>query len=536
METYKLRPEIQSIDLSEWTDSLSLLSDNDFFEIIHLYLGEVKAPYNKQKLLSAMTAFIKNPSHIESIKKFISLEDLKILTAIKFIKYPTKELLSQFFASQIPIVDLYNALHSLSQRLLIFSVKNEITNYDYYKVNPVIECELEEKLNAQLLFPERIVENYLIEKNFELSPLFLAAFYSEVSKHHLSCKADGSIKKNDMLRLKVFFPDADETTLQLLANAFFSLSLLIERENKLLPNENKIRKFATQDETAQAMLLCAAATSLFSQEGVRMKAQLLYDCLEIMGEKVFSEEDIIQLACIMQTLKKGSKNKSQGFHKNTGLSKNKNSRFSQMMENAFFEQSEMISSNNAALMEKNFQIAQKFGIIKKIGKDSKGNFLYKRNQSLHFSENDETINEAIKKSKVKKFVNVDSIFSVTIMSGLSFSELLEFSNFLKLKKYDLVAEFEITKKSVANYFDQGKKPEDIISVLEKFSEHKLSESLKITLQDWYEVYTSTEIYKGYVLKVSSQNAKIIEKTKDIEKGLVTFVIRKLFYKYLIKII
>ena len=44
-----ISPKVQKI--IDWRESFSILPDDYFFEIVRMYLGEVKTPYNKQKLI-----------------------------------------------------------------------------------------------------------------------------------------------------------------------------------------------------------------------------------------------------------------------------------------------------------------------------------------------------------------------------------------------------------------------------------------------------------------------------------------------------
>lgn len=132
----------------------ALCRTNFFFELVRIYLGEVKTPYNKQKLAEEIGAFLRKKETRDSIVKFLDGTDIKILTAIKFLNEPDIEKLEKFFSSSIQQGDFYSAVASLEERLLIFSVhvKNE---KNLIKINPYLEDDLSGLLNLQnLISPE----------------------------------------------------------------------------------------------------------------------------------------------------------------------------------------------------------------------------------------------------------------------------------------------------------------------------------------------------------------------------------------------
>ena len=52
----ELDPKVQRI--IDWRESIAVLPDSHFFEIIRMYLGEVKTPFNKQKLIEELGGFM----------------------------------------------------------------------------------------------------------------------------------------------------------------------------------------------------------------------------------------------------------------------------------------------------------------------------------------------------------------------------------------------------------------------------------------------------------------------------------------------
>lgn len=508
MNDLKNRKEIPG--LSEWTEQLCALDDKKFFSIMHLYLGEIKTPYNKQNLASKLISFFKNSENLNTIKSYLTNEDLQILSAIKLISCPTQNIISSFFKDKIPLPQLYSKLQNLNERLIIFYVENKYSKEKYLKINPVIKNEIDDLLSPKLLFSECTVQNEVYEDSFTISPLILAAFISYLSMNGISCKADGVIKKNDLTHLCEIFGQNHETQIQLLMNAFINLSLVQEDDKKFRPNFNRIKGFAELDENIQKAFICAGSVSRFSREGLRKEVQLLCDCLNALHDKIFDESTLMQLSFIVQSFQN-----EKASSLKIPVSSGKKSRFEMMMQNSFAEeksepektQSNESSANNAILMDTMFSSAVSLGLIKKVGYDENENPLYKSALFNQISEYSEEM----------KYVNIDSIFSVTIMPGLPLNKLLDYSKFLTIKKIDVAAEFEITKQSVSKVFDESKTPDDIFNSLEKFSYHKVPENLKFNILEWYSMYNSAVVYKGFVLKVSEQNVRIVENDERFKK-------------------
>ena len=80
----KENPQVQKI--IEWRETLSGMENQQFFSLIHLYLGEVKTPYNKQNLIEQLSSFIRKEENQNLIFNLLSENEILILNAIYFMK------------------------------------------------------------------------------------------------------------------------------------------------------------------------------------------------------------------------------------------------------------------------------------------------------------------------------------------------------------------------------------------------------------------------------------------------------------------
>ena len=67
----KVDPKVQRI--IDWRESFITLPDNHFFELIRMYLGEIHSPFNKQKLIEQLGAFLRKE---ETSNDFAPLVDV----------------------------------------------------------------------------------------------------------------------------------------------------------------------------------------------------------------------------------------------------------------------------------------------------------------------------------------------------------------------------------------------------------------------------------------------------------------------------
>ena len=121
-----------------WRNALTKLPDNHFFELMRIYLGEIKTPYNKQNLIENLGAFLHKPEIQQRIVSLLSVEDIQIINAIHYLTAPSQNVLSRFFAKTLSFAELYEALMNLEERLIIFRYTHDDGSV-LFKINPILE-------------------------------------------------------------------------------------------------------------------------------------------------------------------------------------------------------------------------------------------------------------------------------------------------------------------------------------------------------------------------------------------------------------
>ena len=488
-------------DISRWTEAISALPDKQFFNTMRLYLGEIKTPYNKQRLIEQLASFIRKEENLQSIITLLDSFDVEILTAISLIPKASQETLVQFFSGTFSITELYAEIINLTERLLIFKDKDDITGKDFLAINPLIKENLRPYLDTKIVFPDYKVAINSIEDAFVISPNLLSAFISYIKVRGISCKADGTIKKNDQNRLSEIFP-GKEKFIQMLMNAFVNLSLVTENEKGFSLDTARVQSFSTLSEAQQYSLLCAAAVSRFSRDGLKKEAQLLLDCLSSIPDSGFTRAAILRLAFLA------------GTYTEDGNAFAKKSRFSRILEAARQENGSE-PEQNAAILDRMIDCAIEFGLLQKIGKTEKDEELFKASEVA----NGKSIfgNEPSSDKQIPKVLNLDSTFTVTLLPGLPLSFLIPLTDFMMIKRCEVVTEFEITRQSAACGFDAGWNPETIFETISNYTNYQIPQNLKINITEWYNSYSSAMLYHGYILKVTDNNISLAENNPKIKK-------------------
>ena len=81
----------------EWQESLSQLSDEYFFDLVRIYLGPVKTPFNKQNIIKNLSSFLRKDDNKRLIVSFLSDAELKILSVFFIVDEGSPETLFPFF-------------------------------------------------------------------------------------------------------------------------------------------------------------------------------------------------------------------------------------------------------------------------------------------------------------------------------------------------------------------------------------------------------------------------------------------------------
>lgn len=510
-----IRPE-KTERVIAWREYLSKMPTEDFLDKVRVCLGEIKTPFNKQKLADSFSDFLCRPENKKNVISLLGKKDLRILSLIHFIPGTTKKRIRDFFKGQESRRQLNEHIFNLEERNLIFTRLMAGSNETFFQLTPVFEDEIVPLLSVDLLVsPETLPPGYDLEKsasdNFEVSPYFFAAFISFVLTHPDLCKADGKLKKKVVKDFEIVCgKDGEgdrkvEDCIQVLTDALRNLNVLRETDSGFSVDWPRLNQFAQMPETQRLIFLCAGSKGeTWSRRILQANSQLLLDTLSSMGGGAYKKETLVRLSSLISLRSEDSPARVP-------------SRFELLIKDAELE---MRGENSPELIPSLLSACESLGILRKIPSEINGHELF---YLADFFRNPETHSPS-----GKKVLSIDAGFSVTVMPGLSLSELLEIVRCMDIRHIDVALVFEISRHSVMRAFDMGLKSDDVISLLEKYSLYDLPQSLVVSVEDWFNSYSSATLFKGYVLKLSEQNAVMVEKNSVLAPHIVEKLAERIF--------
>lgn len=484
-------------NIEEWQEALSSLPDENFFDLIRLYLGEIKTPYNKIRLIEQLARFIRLEKNTRNIISLLDDFDISFLTAIFFINNTTEEILIKFFSTEYSLSEIYAEISNLKARLLIYS-KSEGNGKTYLYLNPLLEDELIPYINIKNILPKSEIVSRNINDTFVITPNFIISFISFVKKYGISCKLDGDIKKNDLVKIQEIFAQKTDVV-KILIKSFINLRILIEKNKKYIIDDVRLQQFSEIPFVKQISLICVASCTYLSRDGLKKESQLLLDTLVSVSQNkdvYFSRETIIKIAFIISN----SRGEIESIPKG---------RFGKILEEARSVESVEKNIMRSDIIDCAIDCAISLGILYNAGFDSKNIPIYT------VTKIEEPELDSI--DEVRKVINIETTFSVIILPGLTMKQMLPLSDFLEIKSCGIVTTFEITKKSVSAAFDKGWTPEKIYEIMKLYSVHEIPQNLLVIMNEWYDSYNSARLYCGYVLKVNDNNINYVENNPNIKK-------------------
>ncbi len=484
-----------------WRKYIATLGEEEFFDIIRIYLGEVPTPYNKQDLVEELSAFLRKEDNKKGIIRLLSGIDLKLLAAVRYIPRADVDKLEGFFSPTISRKQLEAHVDNLIQRLLIFYKGGNERRPDYLSIAPLLEDKLLEILDIDILLPSYQGKADMVAGAEAMDAGKVASLISYVLAHPDLCKADGSFKKKNGEEVAEKLGDVAQ--MQCLLTSLRNLGLFTETPNgkKILPDWNKAESLANLDSQNQRAYLCVANIGHLTRNSMYEAAQLLSDTLQAAKDKRYGKEALLRLAFLIKQNKRG------------GIDWEQTGRFQSLISRSPWADPRKPEENVEKTMTQAMDAAIAFGYIVKDGTDDEGQDIYCVNP-VFFERSSGT------DSKKKESVKLDAGFTFMVMPGLTLQELLPLVKFLELVKYDKVLSFEMNKKAVMRSFDYGMTAESIKATISEYTDYPIPQNMDVTLDEWFGSYGSASLYKGYVLKVSGENDILVKRNRFLSHHII----------------
>ena len=499
------------LKILRWRESLTLLPDNRFFDIVRTYLGPIKTPYNKQNLVEQLSSIFRKEQNQRRIISFLSDFDFQILSLISLLPFPTQENVKDFFQNRYDVSVIYSALLNLSERLLIYSYSERGFSEAALEINPLVEDALKPFLGIAKIFPKTECVQKNQDSSFCISPIFIASYISFIRANPEMSKNDLSIKKKYSERLENIFLGKSETP-ALLLNGFFNIGIVRFKEKSLCVDDGVLEKFAELPEIFQYVYLAVASAENLGREGFLLYGQLLLELLNSVPKEGFVFSSLTDAAFILSNRNDGTKfsERQELFSKIERI--HRNAEIVDFMEKDF--RTERPHRYSGKIIEKIVRNAISLGFFSIYGKTPSGEDIFVPAEFFIGGEN-------FSMDSKKGLLNINAGTSITLMPGFSLSELVPLMDFMNVVKSGTVAEFEITRKSASRAFDKNIVPEQIFSLLQKYNAYEIPQNLRMNIEEWHKTFTSAVVYKGYVLKLNEKTSRIVENNPKAKSFIQT---------------
>ena len=520
------------------------MDEPGFFGLMRLYLGEIKTPYNKQKLIEALTSFLHKEENRRVLIKLLSREELMIIGAVLYIPFCTKEKTAAFFSPTFSFAFLHNVFLNLEERLILFRRKDAENAKEYFDVNPLLLSDIEPLINTDLLFPQAHpvcqvsadpeafcraegTDVPAVCERYFLSARLLASWFAFTAENPDCCRSDGSFKKKTHEFVGLRFPEISADFLQKMHKALLNLSLFRKkefgRETLFEPDFAKWKSFALLAPLSRASYIaaafcladCSSAPYGVPRDELQKTAVLVRDFLLLMPRDGLSRQNAQRLLFLLK--------------ERQGEFPQKENRFRRLLRENFTGTATDISETGETLKPETLaDVLILFGLLQgsaaeknRAGKNRDEAFeVFTVNAELYAPSSlrgsDGTGSELLDNS-----ISINAGFSITVLKELPLSVFIDLAFCTELESCAVVASFRITKTACLRAFAGGAKPEGIESLLKKTASHELPQNLLFSLRDWYALYSSGSLFKGYVLQVADDKRVLVENNPSLAPHIRT---------------
>lgn len=502
-----------------WRESFLFLEENHFFEIMKMYLGEIKTPYNKQKLIANLEGFLHKKENLVAIKSFLSDDELEIISAVVFIPDVTEEKLSSFFKNTFTYSFLYEKLLNLEERLILFKTKNENSSQGdsfVIKFNPLLEDMFFDLININRLLPQ--IEFTKTEKPAaRITPELISCFISYILENPNIAKQDGTLKKYSLQNIPVLFGDEKEK-IEILYKAFLNLGILKETGHGAEVDWSKFSDFLNLSFAEQTVYITISSCSHLSRESLRLHSQIFVDTVKNLSDRVFTLDLFLRTGFLVSAASFDSSSESSF----------KTSRFAKIIQEGRLRLSEhnsdAVKVSTSGALERMFEAAVSLGIIYISGTTKDGS----KDSGVVYSVSDFLAAPEQCSENLSGMLRIDSSLAVSLMPGFALRDIVPLSKFMSLKKYDKVSEFLISRQSIMRGFDIGLSAKEILQILTERTLYEIPETLKVQIEEWNSSYSSASFYKGFVLKVDGKAALAAQHNSVLSPHIHTVIAPGIF--------
>jgi hypothetical protein len=487
--------------VEEWKSALMILQDGAFFDLLRSVFGNVKTPFNKQRLLGELSAFLSRDEIRGNISRYIDETDAKLIAAVAVLGHPGPADLGDFFDGEINRDDLGDLLVNLEERFILFRRTGQGGGREdpasCLALNPVLEPVLAPfAANRSLVFPSVPVASLpgmtgavaelpgsLLDDRLLAALISFAGEGGNLFKVPAHGQAEGHSQTGQtagvFLRKKVretgerIFPGLD---LEALMGGLYCLGLLNAEGKRNAVNEEKIAAFRDLS-PRDRLVYCAAG---------------ICRCLEEPGldslSPHLSQGRVRFLVSLIHKFL-GLLNPSRAYPRTTL------GRYAAILPR---EEDRVPGQDSLPVFDNLLAGIESAGLLRRVSDYWLAGPGFTANPS-----------NAGPGGSVPALA-MDAPFSFVIYPGVSFADVLELASFTLVREAGTVVRFELNRESAVRGFDRGTGAGEMEKLLTRLSGNRLEDTLLWTLKDWEKRYGEVSLCEGVVLSLSPERCYLAE--------------------------
>lgn len=467
-----------------WQQMVLTLPDENFFQLMQTWLGELKTPFNKHQLLQRLTTFISSENIIDQICSLVDSLDSKILSAIYLIQNPTIKTLYKIVGKTITYSTFSLKLINLEQRLLIY--RNKENEDSAIFINPY----LIEKLKKEHLNLNSLIRPYCCNPKKRKIPWVndsvLLGMLSYIEEKHPSIKINNIWKKKELDDLAKIFP-ALKTSLtginrcEMIKGILFKLNLVEINNNRLV---NKISNWIELENfESRELFLSLLTAACFWAEEIKSDEDTLEVVQPLLQKNIFFG---IQLFThLMRALPPGNFYPHDDFISILQLCSPENSpcNFKRYMQ-ALIECEVLVTEQNHYIgLNPIFDI------------------------------------DKIYPSPVPSAV-IESSFDVILKPGVPFKDAILIPMIGDIVLCEQYPHYQISQKSFVRALKIGLSQNQIVEKLNLLTQNYIPQNLSQNIDHWTKNYLRLRLIRGLILKVNPTDSLVIKKSKILDKWII----------------
>jgi hypothetical protein len=493
------------------------LPDGSYFELMRSVLGNIKTPFNKQRLMDDLAVFLSRREIQETIAAYIDHTDIKIIAAIAVLGEPAPGELESFFAGEFTYAELHGLLLNLEERLILYRFKEK--DLSRLALNPLLEPVL-----APIIADKHFLLSSFSQETEapEEAPVpvpavavrpddgVLAALFAFVAGEAELFKTEGGFRKKIFDEGKALFPGLDP---ECIIGGLQCLGLLRPEEDRLVQDDQKLGAFKNLS-PHERLEYCAAGMAIymnktdlsfpgFQRNRVQALARLIHVMLEALEpDRRYSR---ISLKRILEVLKKDEAEAVLPWDAGRELPHSPNPVKiphpplpGRTGEGRPFFDSILEALEKTGLLEPAApgvwrpRTAPPPAEIAPAGSPGPGD------------------NPAGAAGTGRPVLAMDTAFSCLLYPEISFADAIALAAFCSVRETGTAVRFEISRESAVRGFDRGIGSEDMLALLDRLSGRQVDENFRWTLKDWETRYSGVSLYQGIVLTLAEDRRYLAE--------------------------